>query len=148
MTQQLTDDQLETLYAVADILVPPTDAMPSLRDADPERIWLARAISAHPVLARETGQILDDLALQQDLAEALRALHDDRLDLFLSVSTFVLGTYVMVPEVRSRYGYPGQVQRPAPTDLAVEELSDEIFATAMEYGGTYRDVANSPAAGH
>jgi hypothetical protein len=40
----------ETLYALADILIPATATMPSASEADPRGKWLGKALAARPDL--------------------------------------------------------------------------------------------------
>ena len=140
MSATLTAQQQEAVFAVADVLVPGTESMPSFRQVDPDFTWGARGLAVRPTIVGELQGLLDEAAHQTNLAGFLREMHDQRVSDFEVLSTYVLGAYVMVPEVRTLYGYPGQQQLPAAPDLAAEELSDEVFEGAMAYEGTYRDV--------
>lgn len=133
----LTDERRSVLMDVADVLIPATDLMPSLRDADPSGLWLERACGARADLVGALGAILDELQ-GADLHSVLVSLHaEDRLR-FDVLATFVAGSYYMVPVVRELIGYPGQVRNAPPLDLAADELGDEIFERAMNYTGSYR----------
>lgn len=134
----LTEAQHSVLLAAADILVPATATMPSLREADPGAEWLGLACRARADLTEDLAVILDELAGVDDLEGALRTMHGQERSRFDIVATFVAGTYYLIPQIRALIGYPGQVRAPAPIDLAADELSDEIFEGAMNYAGSYR----------
>jgi hypothetical protein len=133
----LSDLHRSALLDIADVLIPATDTMPALRDADPTGEWLDRACRARSDLVDGLCLVLDDLA-GGDLASVLRSMHADKRSTFDVLATFVAGTYYMVPKIRELIGYPGQLRSPAPLELAADELSDGVFAIAMNYSGTYR----------
>jgi len=134
----VTDAQRNVLLDIADVLIPATDVMPALREADHSGEWLDRACAARGDLFPELHRTLADLAKAPDLATALRRLHGGDRPAFDAVATIVAGSYYMVPRVRELIGYPGQVRVPAPLDLAAGELSDDIFEGAMSYEGSFR----------
>ena len=136
----LSEPHRELLLQVADVLIPSTDTMPSLRRADPDGRWLARACLARADVLADLADALEELA-GEDLVTALRALHTSARATFDIVANVVSGAYYLIPEVRALLGYPGQVRNPAPLDLAADELSGEIFDGAMNYTGTYRAVS-------
>jgi hypothetical protein len=72
-----------------------------------------------------------------ELIGELRALHAARDATFQALSAIVCGAYLTVPEVRARIGYPGQEHRPAPFDLAAEEIMDGILDPVLERGAVY-----------
>ncbi|MFJ6456134.1 hypothetical protein [Paenarthrobacter sp. NPDC091669] len=136
----LTDSELDTLWAVADVLVPATESMPSLRQADPDSYWLARALEARSDIIDSIKSYLQQLHGAADLRTELIRWHSESREDFDNVGAIVAGTYYMVPWVRELIGYPGQERRPAPVELAADELSDDIFEGAMAYEGTYREA--------
>jgi hypothetical protein len=140
LTLPLTDTELGTLWAVADVLVPATATMPSLKDADPDSHWLARAIDARSDIVEDIRSYLQNLQAVEDLETELIRWHAECRGDFDNLSAIVAGTYYMVPQVRELISYPGQERRPAPVDLAADELSDEIFEGATAYQGRYREA--------
>lgn len=133
----LNEGRTTVLLDVADVLIPATDVMPALRDADPSGEWLGRACTARADLVADLVAILDELE-GADLSTVVVALHRNDRAKFDVLATFVAGTYYMIPRVRELIGYPGQVRNAPPLDLAAEELGDEIFEGAMNYSGSYR----------
>jgi hypothetical protein len=138
MVTNLSAPQMDLLLRVADVLIPATALMPSLRTADPDGQWLRRAYFARQDVLPALTDALDQLAESDDLPSALQTFHRDSRNTFDVVANVVAGAYYLIPEVRTLLGYPGQVRNPAPLDLAGEELSDEVFEGAMNYPGTHR----------
>ena len=134
----LSQAERDVLLDIADVLVPATQTMPALRDADPTGEWLDRACAARADILPDLQRALHALADAPALSTALRCLHSEDRATFDIVATIAAGTYYLVPRVRELIGYPGQVRSPAPLELAADELSDEIFDGAMSYGGSYR----------
>lgn len=135
---ELTAPHRDLLLGVADVLIPATAAMPSLRTADADGRWLARACLARHDVLPDLVAALDRLGGRDDLPTALRELRATSRGTFDVVANVVAGAYYLIPEIRTLLGYPGQVRNPAPLDLASDELSDEVFEGAMNYPGTYR----------
>ncbi len=134
----LSEQERQTLWHIADVLIPATTTRPSLRDADPEGIWLERALTARVDLVGALQAELALLATASDLEPAIVDLHESDRARFDVVATAVSGAYYLVPEVRCLIGYPGQHRNPPRLEEAAEELSDEIFEAAMNYPGSYR----------
>jgi hypothetical protein len=134
----LTQADRNVLHDVADVLIPATTTMPALREADTDGAWLDRACKARADLVPSLLRALRALASTSDLPSAVRRLHGEDRATFDVVTTFVAGTYYMIPRVRERIGYPGQLRAPADIDAAAEELSDDVFLGALNYAGRYR----------
>jgi hypothetical protein len=50
------------------------------------------------------------------------------------LSAVLAGAYLLVPEVKSAVGYPGQRRDPAGLEEAVDEISDGILDPVLERG--------------
>jgi hypothetical protein len=134
----VNEQERHTLWRIADVLVPATATRPSLRDADPDGIWLDRALAARVDLVEALRTELAQVAAIEDLEPVVAALHESDRQRFDVLATAVTGAYYLVPEVRDLIGYPGQHRNPPRLEEAAEELSDEIFEAAMNYPGSYR----------
>jgi hypothetical protein len=134
----LSEQERHTLWRIADVLVPATSTRPSLRDADPDGIWLDRALTARADLVGAAKEELARFESVDDLESAIVELHDTERVRFDVLATAVTGAYYLVPAVRELIGYPGQHRTPPRLEEAAEELSDEIFEAAMNYPGSYR----------
>lgn len=120
----------EQLLEVADVLIPPSATMPGLRTVDPDGAWLDRAAAARPDLLDRAPAVLARLRDRADLEAALRELFGSARPDFDTVATLVAGAYFMVPEIRSRIGYPGPRRHPATVDEAADDLADIIDQAA------------------
>jgi hypothetical protein len=138
----VTDAERDALVRVADTLIPARgdDAAPS---ATPDYArHLDRALAARDdafdavVAAAARLGALDAAALDAEL----RALHAAGDATFQALSAVVCGAYLTVPEVRARIAYPGQENRPAPFDLAAEEIMDGILDPVLERGSIYTEA--------
>ncbi|MGV9864375.1 hypothetical protein [Rhodococcus koreensis] len=134
----LSEQERQTLWRVADVLIPATATRPSLRDADPDGIWLERALTARADLVGALQTELTRLETVPDLEPAVIDLHESDRARFEVLATAVSGAYYLVPAVRELIGYPGQHRNPPRLEDAAEELSDEVFEAAMNYPGSYR----------
>jgi choline dehydrogenase-like flavoprotein len=113
----LEPEQRATLAALADVLIPATEAMPSASAAGAHEKWLDRALAARPELA----PVLSDIAgaaRARDPAEEVRRLHEEEPRAFDALALAVSGAYYMNLKVRKRIGYPGQKSNPPFPDEA------------------------------
>ena len=78
----LSEQERQTLWHIADVLIPATTTRPSLRDADPEGIWLERALTARVDLVGALQAELALLATASDLEPAIVDLHESDLRSF------------------------------------------------------------------
>ncbi|MFC9362979.1 hypothetical protein ACFTZB_41235 [Rhodococcus sp. NPDC057014] len=134
----LSEQERQTLWRVADVLIPATATRPGLRDADPDGLWLERALTARSDLVGALQAELARLETVPDLEPAVIDLHESDRARFEVLATAVSGAYYLVPAVRELIGYPGQHRTPPRLEEAAEELSDEVFEAAMNYPGSYR----------
>jgi hypothetical protein len=86
----LEPEQRATLAALADVLIPATEAMPSASAAGAHEKWLDRALAARPELA----PVLSDIAgaaRARDPAEEVRRLHEEEPRAFDALALAVSG---------------------------------------------------------
>ena len=122
----LTDEQRATFWALADVLIPATDAMPAASEAGSAEKWLDRALAARPDLVAPLAAVLDSAAGKEPDAEA-RRLHAEDPDGFSALAQIASGGYYMNLKVRKRVGYPGQGKRPPFSDEAEYDLRDGLL---------------------
>ena len=60
--QTLTSEQRTAFWALADVLIPATDAMPAASEAGSAEKWLDRALAARPDLVAPLAALLDEAA--------------------------------------------------------------------------------------
>jgi choline dehydrogenase-like flavoprotein len=113
----LEADQRATLAALADVLIPATETMPSAGEAGAHEKWLDRAVGARPELEGELARITE-AACGRDAAEEVRRLYEQEPEAFAALALAVSGAYYMNLKVRKRIGYPGQKSNPPFPDEA------------------------------
>lgn len=142
LPRPLRDSEIQTLRAVADILVPASGDRPG---ATAEPGFDSALITAATARADAFAAITALLAQWESsdgaqLERQLRVLHDQDPLTFQALSAVIAGAWLILPSVRERIGYPGQHRNPAPIDQAVDELSNGILDAVMERGSIYRRV--------
>ncbi|MEU1558461.1 hypothetical protein AB0G86_16485 [Streptomyces scabiei] len=135
----VTDVELATLRAVADVLIPETDTDPAATRAAEYDVWLRRAVDAR---ADSFDLLTGALAALEGLPPALldaalRRLHAEEPPTFAVLSAVVAGAWLMVPEVKAAVGYPGQKRDVPRLEEAVDQISDGILDPVLERGHFY-----------
>ena len=113
----MTEAERRTLAALADVLIPAAEGMPSASELGVEGKWADRALAARPDVADDLARVLRE-AEGRDPAEEVRRLHTDDERGFAALAAVVAGGYTMHAKTRKRLGYPGQRQNPALPDEA------------------------------
>ena len=90
----LSDEQRATFWALADVLIPATDAMPAASQAGSADKWLDRALAARSDLAEPLAAVLDAASGRDPEGEA-RRLHADDPDGFSALAQIASGGYYM-----------------------------------------------------
>ncbi len=132
----LTDQQRQTFAAVADLLVPASEGMPSASQAKVPQTYLDEALGYRPDLAEGLQEALTT-ASGLGAQEAIELLHAEHVPAFEALGTLLAGAYFLNPEVRELIGYPGQVPTPAREDL---DSYADLLENVLERGQVYRDV--------
>jgi hypothetical protein len=97
----------ETLAALADVLVPAADGMPSASEAGATGSLLDEVLRVRGDL-EEPLATLKAAAVNKDPRAELDRLKADEPQLFEALTTAIAGGYFMSDDVRERLGYPGQ----------------------------------------
>jgi hypothetical protein len=140
--RDLTDGELTGLLRIADVLIPQSGEMPPASRAPEFEHWLSRALAARADafegVAAEGARFAD---IQSDALEnEVRALARERPELFQPLSAVLAGAYLMIPQIRSAIGYPGQQRNHPRFDEAAEEIMDGILDPVIERGSIYTAV--------
>jgi choline dehydrogenase-like flavoprotein len=137
LATRVSPEQLETLAALTDVLIPAGNGKPSASEADRAGKWLARVLAARPDL--EPGLVAVLAAAQgRDPQREVRRLHEEEPDKFKTLATAVSGAYYMNLKVRKRIGYPGQGKRPPFPDEAEYDLRDGLLDPVIERGRIHK----------
>ena len=135
----LTDAEVSTLRAIADVLIPASGDNPAATaepDLDP---CLRRAVDARADAFDAITAVLAQLdgAAPEVIDRALRKLHAGHPVPFQALSAVVAGAWLLTPTVRARIGYPGQRRDPARLEEAVDQISDGILDPVIARGPVY-----------
>jgi hypothetical protein len=136
---QLGDASRARLAALADVLIPGGDGLPSAGDADVAGQWIDRVLAANPDLVDVVAHVLTIAGAPEDVIANLRLNHRDVYDSFAFA---VGGAYFMNPPVRRALGYPGTAPRrlPAADGEAEYYLEDNILSPVISRGPVYRQA--------
>ncbi|MCW2794426.1 MAG: hypothetical protein JWO76_3524 [Nocardioides sp.] len=136
----LTDEERQKFAAIADVLIPSAEGMPSASEAAVPEKWLDEALRHRPDL---TAGLRAALTAAGDLppAEAVDVLNSEHIPAFEALGTLAAGAYFLNPEVKQLIGYPGQVPTVPRDDT---DTYFDLLENVLERGQVYRDV---PTAG-
>jgi hypothetical protein len=143
LPRELTGRELRGLRRAADVLIPPSG--PNLGASQArgfeqslERALIAR-VEAFELIAAE-GDRLSTLT-DAELAADLRRLAATDPTAFQPLSTVLAGAYLLLPEVRTAIGYPGQHRSHPQFDEAANEIMDGILDPVINRGSIYTPAA-------
>src|ERR1700687_4457660 len=100
-------DRRAVLAAVADVLIPKGDGMPSASEADAAGRWLDEVLRLRPDFGPPLAALLHTLQGSAPPAAVTRVRAEDPAG-FGVLAEVVAGGYFLNPEVRSAIGDPGQ----------------------------------------
>ncbi len=131
----LDDDARQTLTALADLLIPGNERMPSASQAGVGEKWIDRAAIARSDWAGDLVTLLENARGKEYriILADLQALHPAS---FTMLTEMVAGAYFMNPEVRKLIGYPGQ--QAIPIAEQPEEGLEELIDPVIRRGPIYR----------
>ena len=122
----------ETLAALADVIIPAADGMPSASEAGATGSLLDEVLRVRGDLEEPLATLTTAAAGKDPAAEVAR-LRADEAELFEALTTAIAGGYFMSEDVRERLGYPGQQA------LELENDHDPaLLAPVIERGTIYR----------
>ena len=133
----VSDAQRATLAALADVLVPEAEGMPSASQADVAGVWLDEVLRVRPDLQMPLEAVLARAA-GGDPREQIGRLRTDSPDGFATLALVVTGAYYLNPEVRERIGYPGQQAHRLAPDQAEKDLRGGLLDPVVARGPIYR----------
>ncbi len=127
----------EVLAAVADLLIPRSDGMPSATEAGAAGRWLDEVLQLRPDFGPPLAAVLDRL-IGADPSAALTKLRTDDPAGFGVLAEVVAGGYFLNPKVRSAIRYPGQQSVPIAHDEPLDYEQDGLIASVIARGPIYR----------
>ena len=126
-----------TLMAVADLLIPSGDGMPSASEAGVAGRWLDEVLQVRPDFGPPLAAVLDRL-VGADPEAALASLRSTDPAGFGVLAEVVAGGYFLNPKVRSAIGYPGQQSVPIEDEEPPDYEQDGLIASVIARGPLYR----------
>ena len=141
----LDDTQRAALGALADVLIPGGDGLPSASQADVPGKWIDRVLSARPDLAPEVVALLEQRR-EDDPGRQLQRWRAESPALFDTLTVVVSGAYFMNPRVRRSLGYAGNApkRKPAYPDEADFYLDGgALLEPVLGRGPIYRSTPNA-----
>jgi hypothetical protein len=144
----LTDQELRTIAAIADRLIPAAHGMPSAADVVTEE-RLRFVLNARPDLLGPLRQALreeltDDLG--DDPQARLDALGADEPATLSTLQLVIVGAYYTDAGVRDRIGYPGQVAITVRSWEYPQYLEEGLIDKVLARGPVWRDPATGTRA--
>lgn len=132
----LNDRERQTFSAIADVLIPSFDGMPSFSQSGAAQAHTDRVLELRPELLDDLKSVLALAAETGDAAETADRLNREQPAAIGLIGLVASSAYYLDDDVRKRLGYPGQLQRP-PT--AAEEYDYEaLLQPVIERGPIYR----------
>jgi hypothetical protein len=125
----------ELLAALADVLIPAGNDMPSASQAGVADVWLDAVLAARPDLAGGLKNLLAKAHNRnaQDFVANLRAHDPGAFDMLAQTAA---GAYFMNPQVQQSIGYAGQ--GPRPIDPRPDYQDDGLLESVIRRGLIYR----------
>ncbi|HEX9477098.1 MAG TPA: hypothetical protein VGA41_10615 [Candidatus Dormibacteraeota bacterium] len=125
------------LAAVADVLIPKGDGMPSATEAGVAGRWLDEVLQLRPDFGPPLAAVLDKMKGLDPTAAVTRERADDPAG-FGVLAEVVAGGYFLNPRVRSAIGYPGQQSVPIQHEEPPDYEQDGLIASVIARGRVYR----------
>lgn len=140
--RDLEPSEIETAVRLADVLCwtaservrPPRECPEFIATL---RLALATRCDAFEDIVGALGRATTAVSAEESELY-LRQLCTDEPEVFAALSTVLAGAYLMVPDVASFVGYPGQGRRPAPPHQIGDELGGGILDPVVRRGSICR----------
>jgi hypothetical protein len=126
-----------TLAALADLLIPAGDGLPSASQAGASGRGLDEVLVALPETEVPLADLLDK-SRGVDAVVAIATLQAEDPSGFDLLCTVVAGAYFLNPEVRQAIGYPGQQAVPIVPEDPPDYEQDGLLASVIGRGPIYR----------
>jgi hypothetical protein len=133
----IDEQQRASLAALADVLIPAAEGMPSGAQAGVAERWLDEVISILPEVEGALSVLLASVDVANPSREVARLQTEDPAAFDL-VCTVVAGAYFLNPDVRQAIGYPGQQAVPIVPETPPDYEQDGLLASVIARGPVYR----------
>jgi hypothetical protein len=137
MTTTFDADRRAVLAAMADVLIPSGDGMPSASGAGVAGGLLDAVLTVRPDLGAPLAALLDG-ARGAEPADAVAQLRSTDPAGFGLLADVVAGGYFLNEEVQRAIGYPGQRQVPIVPEDPPDYEQDGLIESVIARGAIYR----------
>lgn len=134
----LTEHQRQLFAAIADVLIPAAEGMPSASDFGVQREPLDHVLSLRPELAEDLERGLASLGPDESGVAAAERLNREDPAAMGAIGLIASAAYYMQPEVWKLIGYPGQAHRPVMPAEENDPAIDRLLDPVVERGPIYR----------
>jgi hypothetical protein len=136
----LTDKERNTFTAIADVLIPAHEEMPSFSISGAHLAHTDRVLTLRPELLPALQAALSRVNTDVSPEVMANLLNRDHPDVIGVIGVVASAAYYLDAEVRRKLGYPGQIQRPASDE---EEYDyEELLKPVIKRGPKYRATPN------
>lgn len=141
----LDEEARMRLAALADVMVPGGEGLPSASAVNAHEKWIDRVLAVRPDLVHPVRAAL---ARNGEPAVALAGLREDDEGTFESFGYVVAAAYLIHPRVRKLLGYPSNIPNPQPAypDEADAYLADGILDPVVARGPAFRPIPTRSSA--
>ena len=136
-TTSLDERDRALLGAMADVLIPSGDGMPSASQAGASGRWLDEVLRVRPDFGPPLAAVIER-ARATDAAEAVADLRSKDPAGFGIFAEVVAGAYFLNPEVRKAIGYAGQQKVPIAAEDPPDYEQEGLIASVKSRGPIYR----------
>lgn len=137
MSTKLTEQDRATFSAIADVLIPEAEGMPSASQVGVHLETLDRILSLRPDLVEAFLRGIR-AAGGQDAREAANAMNRQDTAALSAIGLVASAGYYMQPKVRQLIGYPGQESRPGNPDETPEYVTNGMLQQVIDRGPIFR----------
>ncbi|MGB3899668.1 MAG: hypothetical protein WA973_14060 [Mesorhizobium sp.] len=135
---QLDQKLRDTFAAIADVLIPNAEGMPSASEMNVQGEMLDHILGLRPDLRENFLRGLTKAA-GRDATEAANDLNRTDTAALSAIGLVASAGYYMTPRVRELIGYPGQQSRPeADPDAIPPYVSNGMLQQVIDRGPIYR----------
>jgi hypothetical protein len=125
-----------TFRAVADVLIPEADGMPSATGVEADAM-VERILTLRPDLQEDFYRGIAAVAGKEPAAAA-RALNVEDPTALAAIGLVASAAYYMNPRVRELIGYPGQEKRVYDPTVTPEYVSNGMLQAVIDRGPIFR----------
>ena len=142
MSTTLSEQDRATFAAIADVLIPEAEGMPSASQVGVHKALLDRILGLRPDLVENFLRGVRKAA-GKDAREAANQLNKEDAAALSAIGLVASAGYYMDPKVRQLIGYPGQEKRPGNPDETPEYVTNGMLQQVIGRGPIYKPTPKS-----